>query len=287
MPESHTEIKTEPRRWFRFYAESINDPKVQRLPPHLFKTWVNLLCLTCANGGNIPPISDVAFQLRMSEFDAQSQVDELIGLGLIDIATDKTLEPHNWKGRQFLSDTSNERVRKHRAKKAEASQKPECNVTVTPPDTDTDTDTEVNYQRSITTPREADAALPEVSNLKILSDRLMQVAAPCLASQAVAPGLVVMTVPMMWLDQGADLERDVIPAIQGIVAKGKRNISTWDYFTKPVAENKARRLKGLPHVELPAAKPYTGKLKADGSHETQGDRMRRLLAEYGHEGALS
>lgn len=154
----------------------------------------------------------------------------------------------------------------------------------TEPESEPKTD---NNQRSIITPREDDAALPEVSDLKILSDRLMKVAAPCLASPAVAPGLVVMTVPMMWLDQGADLERDVIPAIQGVVAKGKRNISTWDYFTKPVAENKARSLKGLPHVDMPAAKPYTGKLKSDGNHETQGDRMRRLLAEYGHEGALS
>jgi len=44
MPENENDIKAEPRRWFRFYAESVNDPKVQRLPAHLFKTWVNILC---------------------------------------------------------------------------------------------------------------------------------------------------------------------------------------------------------------------------------------------------
>ena len=153
MQDKASEIKAEPRRWFRFYAESVNDPKVQRLPAHLFKTWVNLLCLASANGGTLPNREDIAFHLRMSDHDANSQIDELIGLGLLDIATDKNLEPHNWKARQFISDSSKDRVRKHRAKKAEASPKPECNVTVTPPDTDTDTeqitDTESEKTRDV------------------------------------------------------------------------------------------------------------------------------------------
>lgn len=119
MPDNSSEIKAEPRRWFRFYAESVNDPKVQRLPAHLFKTWVNLLCLASANGGTLPSRDDIAFQLRMSDHDANSQIDELIGLGLIDIATGKSLEPHNWKARQYISDTCTARVAKHRAKRVE------------------------------------------------------------------------------------------------------------------------------------------------------------------------
>jgi hypothetical protein len=170
MSENQSEIKTEARRWFRFYAESINDPKVQRLPAHLFKTWVNLLCLACSNGGTFPAISDIAFQLRMSDHEAQTQIDELIGLGLIDITADRKLEPHNWSGRQFLSDTSAQRVRKHRAKKAESSPEQPCNVTVTPPDTDTDTDTDTEKEVTPLAPQrgrtrgsrlESDWQLPE------------------------------------------------------------------------------------------------------------------------------
>lgn len=37
MAHDHEKSKPEPRRWFRFYAEALDDPKVQRLPPHLFK----------------------------------------------------------------------------------------------------------------------------------------------------------------------------------------------------------------------------------------------------------
>lgn len=137
MPDNPNEIKSESRRWFRFYAESINDPKVQRLPAHLFKTWVNLLCLASANGGTLPSREDIAFQLRMSDHDANAHIDELIGVGLVDITHGKTLEPHNWNARQYVSDTSKQRTRQYRDRLKRA-----CDVTVTPPDTDTESDTE-------------------------------------------------------------------------------------------------------------------------------------------------
>jgi hypothetical protein len=140
MPRFAEKSKTEPRRWFRFYAESIDDPKVQRLAPHLFKTWVNLLSLACQTGGTLPSRSDIAFRLRLSDHDAQQQLDELIGLGLLDITGTNELEPHNWKGRQFISDSSVERVRKHRKQKQETACNVTCNDAVTPPDTETDTE---------------------------------------------------------------------------------------------------------------------------------------------------
>jgi hypothetical protein len=101
-------------QWFRFYIEVLDDPKVQKLPPHLFKAWVNVLCIAGSNDGVLPGIDDIAFRLRSSVHDAQTQIDELIGLGLIDIRRDKKLEPHNWMKRQFVSDSSTERVRKFR-----------------------------------------------------------------------------------------------------------------------------------------------------------------------------
>ena len=114
-------------RWFRFYDCVVDDPKAQRLPPHLFKTWVNLLCLASRSNGVIPPVDDVAFSLRISTTDAQAQIDELIGVGLLDIRPDKRFEPHNWAARQFQSDTSKERTRKYRKRKTENG----CDVTVT------------------------------------------------------------------------------------------------------------------------------------------------------------
>lgn len=129
------------RRWFRFYAEALDDPKVQLLSPTLFRTWVNLLCIACGNEGKLPAVSALAFKLRMSCQDTQSHIDELVLAGLLD-PTATGLEPHNWKSRQYVSDSSADRVRKHRQNKVKRA----CNVTrndiVAPPDTETETDTD-------------------------------------------------------------------------------------------------------------------------------------------------
>lgn len=106
-------------RWFRFYDDAVDDPKVQRLPPHTFKAWVNLLCLAGKGGGILPSIADISFHLRMSETDARAVVDELIMCGLIDITPEQKLTPHNWTGRQYVSDTSKERVRRYRERRKE------------------------------------------------------------------------------------------------------------------------------------------------------------------------
>lgn len=108
-----------PMPWFRFYTEVLDDPKVQRLPPHLFKTWVNLLCLAGTNDGAFPTVDDIAFRLRMSTHDVEQQIDELILAGLIDIERGGKRTPHNWSRRQFVSDTSTARVQKFRKKTTE------------------------------------------------------------------------------------------------------------------------------------------------------------------------
>lgn len=104
-------------RWFRFYDEVLDDPKVQRLSPHLFKVWVNLLCLASKEDGKLPAVGDISFRLRVSETDAKTYLDDLILAGLIDITDSKgSMRPHNWPERQFQSDTSKERTRKWRNK---------------------------------------------------------------------------------------------------------------------------------------------------------------------------
>jgi len=129
--------------WFRFYTEALNDPKVQMLPPHLFKAWVNLLCVAGSNDGKLPSIDDIAFTLRLSVESAREAVDELILAGLLDMShVTKIVSPHNWKERQFKSDTSAERTRKWRKNKKEKIST--CDVTsdvaVTPSDTESDTE---------------------------------------------------------------------------------------------------------------------------------------------------
>lgn len=129
-------------RWFRMYADVLDDPKVQRLPPDLFKAWVNLLCLASRNDGVLPDIEDISFALRMSQDVTRDIVVTLAQRGLLD--DENGLAPHNWHERQFKSDTAEnarERKRKQRAREKEAPKSPdvtECHSDihneVTPPE---------------------------------------------------------------------------------------------------------------------------------------------------------
>ena len=133
-------------KWFRFYTEVLDDPKVQRLSPHLFKAWVNLLCIASKGDGKLPSYDDLAFMLRMSVQDVASHVDDLILAGLIDLDGKGGRRPHNWEVRQYVSDTSAARVRKHRDKKKKGTMNgdvtPDVTLHVTPSDTDSETQTD-------------------------------------------------------------------------------------------------------------------------------------------------
>lgn len=107
-------------RWFRFYSEALNDPKVQRLGPDLFKAWVNLMCLAAQNNGEVKSCGEAAFALRLNEQRAAAIVTELAVAGLLDKVEDGYYAPHNWKGRQYLSDSSAERVKRHRERRSAA-----------------------------------------------------------------------------------------------------------------------------------------------------------------------
>jgi hypothetical protein len=125
MPAKNVTVKAkiEPRysRWFRMYSEIIDDSKVQRLCPSLFKAWVNILALASQNEGKVPHSEEIAFRLRMSINDTSAAIDELIHTGLIDILPDGSFTPHNWGKRQFKWDgtdrTAADRMRRMRERK--------------------------------------------------------------------------------------------------------------------------------------------------------------------------
>lgn len=136
-------------KWFRFYAEVLHDPKVQKLPPQTFKHWVNILCLAAQHEGKIPNNhDDLAFALRISVDEALSVVNDLIERGLIEV-TESSVSPHNWDSRQYKSDVSTDRVKRFRNGKRNVSEtvsetfhdrfmKQDHAVSETPPDTDTE-----------------------------------------------------------------------------------------------------------------------------------------------------
>jgi hypothetical protein len=136
--------------WFRFYQETLDDPKVQQLAPQDFKAWVNLLCLACRGDGILPSLEDVAFALRMSENETRSTLDRLAIAGLIATrkggANGMRYAIVNWDEKQYKSDTSTDRVKRFRQRSSAVSE----TVTVTPPDTDTDTESDTDiYNNNI------------------------------------------------------------------------------------------------------------------------------------------
>jgi hypothetical protein len=126
-------------RWFRFYDDAINDPKVQRLSAEMFRAWVNMLCLASKYGGAIPK-ADIAFALRASDKGAQAIVDCLIERNLLDDRGD-FVTPHNWDGRQYKSDVTDPTAA-DRQKRYRKNRNADRNATVTVTATRTDTETE-------------------------------------------------------------------------------------------------------------------------------------------------
>lgn len=102
--------------WLRLYVETMDDPKVMQLDPKVFRAWVICLCLAKegnAGYGIIPPASVVAFKLHVSESAAAKYIAELVEKQLIDVSESGST-PHNWNGRQYVSDVSTSRVKRFR-----------------------------------------------------------------------------------------------------------------------------------------------------------------------------
>ncbi len=104
--------------WFRFYTRALDNAKIQKLSPTLFKDWVNVMCIAAENekDGELPDIDRYCFRVRISKAKAMRKLKSLVDSGLIDRVGDH-FQVHDWKDWQYNSDTSTERVRKHRAKK--------------------------------------------------------------------------------------------------------------------------------------------------------------------------
>ena len=132
--------------WFRLYSEFAHDPKIQMLPEAMQRRYVMLMCLRCSETLETLHETEIAFQLRLSEAELIETKQLFVSKNFID----KQWNLLNWDKRQFVSDSSTSRVRKHRDKKKQPSnddetlQKRQSNAI----DTDTDTDTDKNKEKN-------------------------------------------------------------------------------------------------------------------------------------------
>lgn len=108
--------------WFRMYGEFSVDPKVQMMTEIDQRRLLMLLCARC-NGNVTLQDEEVTFLLRISNNEWAITKANFVARGFIDNGNNLL----NWDKRQFRSDSSKERVAKHRERL-----KQDCNVTVTP-----------------------------------------------------------------------------------------------------------------------------------------------------------
>ncbi len=136
--------------WFRLYSEFAHDPKIQMLPEAMQRRYVMLMCLRCSETLETLHETEIAFQLRLSEAELIETKQLFISKNFID----KQWNLLNWDKRQFVSDSSTMRVRKHRNNKKQPSnddetlQKRQSNAI----DTDTDKKQIQNKATIVATP---------------------------------------------------------------------------------------------------------------------------------------
>jgi len=131
-------------QWFRLYNEFAFDPKIQTLSETLQRRFIMLLCLQNNNDLQKLTPDEIAFALRITPEELSETQKIFIKKGFID----DEFTILNWDKRQYISDNSTQRVRKHRQKQDETLQKRSETVTVTPPEQNRyRTDTEQKKKR--------------------------------------------------------------------------------------------------------------------------------------------
>lgn len=199
-------------RWFRFYDDAINDPKILKLPEASRWHWAALLCIASKHDGFLPPTDDVALMLRVKPAAAAAIIATMKHAGLLDVE-DGRFTPHNWSGRQYKSDTSNERVKRFRQKKCNVTD----TVTVTAPEAETEqkqsrTDARTDFQK-----REGDFRQAIVRTY----------------GECNSPSLPDTSRASLWLSQGYDPE--ICLAVIAQIVPKKPNVGL-SYFDQPIAE---------------------------------------------------
>ena len=112
--------------WLRLYSEFSTDPKVQIMSEAMQRRLVMLFCIERSNGIETFHVTDrddsLCFAMRISRESLAETKKEFLRRGFIN--PDWTLR--NWGKRQYASDSSTARVKRHREAKKMAGETP-CN----------------------------------------------------------------------------------------------------------------------------------------------------------------
>lgn len=124
--------------WLRLYHRIIDDEKVRLLA---FEDRWHFVAVLCLKADGLLDEADGALKWRKVAVKMGVQARELdeIKRRLIEVGlVDENMHPIAWDALQYKSDSSTERVRKHREKSKASKGETLRNVSATPPDTDTE-----------------------------------------------------------------------------------------------------------------------------------------------------
>lgn len=233
--------------WFKFYEGVVHDPKVQRLVPALFKSWVNLLCVASANDGALPPTDDLAFILRCRPEKVDGEIKALEAAGLFDRDHEGMPVPHGWDMRQdgrADKSVSTDRVKRFRERQRNASE------TASETLDETIGETQV---KPLARGRDARESLGESRAEEIRAEQtrngvtsketkrsridLDAIEAACRSSAGLSddpsPNLLDLSPIVALLDAGYNLDRDVLPVLRSKASSGHR-VRSWRYFVQAI-----------------------------------------------------
>ena len=141
--------------WFRMYSEAVDDEKLRLLAFEDRWHFVAILCCKAKGILDVPEnllLRKVAVKLGVDLRTLEEVIRRLSEVGLIDKTT---LQPLAWNERQYVSDSSTDRVKAYRERVKRSR-----NVSETAQETDTEADTETKKEEKREKPAQALAIPP-------------------------------------------------------------------------------------------------------------------------------
>lgn len=286
-------------RWFRFYDEVLDDPKVQQLPDALYRRWTDMLCVASRNEGHITgDAAALAFMIRQPVGKVRTALSGLLQAGLLDRDGDGYM-PHGWRARQYSSDSSAERMRRHRQRQrdGDVTSHPPSQEPSQPPSPSRTSDVAEQSRTEQSRTEEAAAAVPDPPREAPPDPQ------PAEAEARHALGLRVLDAakidPARWLGTwglitawqaaGYDPELDILPTIRAMAAReGYEPPRSLNYFTGAIERAWRDRSLDIPTAlrrPAPATGPEAERARREQTPGTPEFRYSRAVDRWGRNGA--
>ncbi|MCK4830438.1 hypothetical protein KA005_82735, partial [bacterium] len=126
--------------WIKLWHEILDDPKMGRMTDRLFRRTIQLFLIAgeLEMDGYLPPVSDIAWRLRLSEEELETDLADLASMGIVN-KNNGNWHITNFEKRQEAVSGA-ERVKRHRERKQKQQYYGTGNNTVTTCYGDTDTE---------------------------------------------------------------------------------------------------------------------------------------------------